>query len=161
MNSKIELGRYLFAVERAGGIYAFGRVERVVGLTVEVTGLSARIGDLCWIYPSEDSRPVEAEVVGFRNDVLLLMPLAELQGVHSGSLVKTSGTVMSVPVGEGLLGRTLDGLGRPIDGLGPLDAVTRYPMYAEAPEPLKRKRIGDTIHTGVRAIDGLLTVGKG
>ena len=91
MNSKIELGRYLFAVERAGGIYAFGRVERVVGLTVEVTGLSARIGDLCWIYPSEDSRPVEAEVVGFRNDVLLLMPLAELQGVHSAASSRLRG----------------------------------------------------------------------
>lgn len=161
MQAQLDLSRYLSNVENAEGIYSYGKVERVVGLTVEVTGLAARIGEFCWIYPAAGDPPVEAEVVGFRNDTLLLMPLAELHGVHSGSAVKSGGTVLSVPVGEGLLGRSLDGLGRPIDGRGPLNAVARYPLHAEPPEALKRSRIVEPVHTGVRAIDGLLTAGKG
>lgn len=161
MAPKLDLAGYSSAVQRAGGINAYGTVARVVGLTIEVSGLAASIGDLCRIFTTERGPGVDAEVVGFRDGTLLLMPFGELHGISGGCAVISAGSVLSVPVGQGLLGRVLDGLARPMDGLGMLKASERYPVNAHPPAPLARRRIYDPVETGIRAIDGLLTVGKG
>lgn len=139
---------------------SLGRVAQVVGLVVEAQGPSARIGDVCYIERA-DADMVPAEVVGFRNSRLLLMPLGPMKGVRAGDLVRGAGACLHVPVGNELLGRALDGLGRPIDALGPLHTATRYPVLAGPPHPLKRKLIERPFVTGVRALDGCLTLGIG
>lgn len=139
---------------------SLGRVAQVVGLVVEAQGPSARIGDVCYIERA-DAEMVPAEVVGFRNSRLLLMPLGPMKGVRAGDLVRGAGACLHVPVGNELLGRTLDGLGRPIDALGPLHTAIRYPVLAGPPHPLNRKLIERPFVTGVRALDGCLTLGIG
>ena len=161
MRPPIDLTPQISAARRAPAITTGGTVERVIGLTIEVAGLAGRIGELCYIYPDSRAPGVEAEIVGFRDQVVLLMPFGELHGIQPGSLVEGTGDVLRVPVGEGLLGRTLDGLGRPLDRLGPLAADSQRRIYAEPPSPLRRKRITERLSTGVRAVDSLLTVGKG
>jgi flagellum-specific ATP synthase len=135
----------------------------VVGLVIESNGPNAKIGDLCFIEAPHGSTELAlpCEVVGFRGDRCLLMPLGELSGIRVGALVRATGSCLSVPVGTQLLGRTLDGLGSPIDGLGILDKLDRYPVLATPPNPLARKMITKPLSTGVRAIDGLLTLGEG
>ncbi|HZH98348.1 MAG TPA: flagellar protein export ATPase FliI [Fimbriimonadaceae bacterium] len=138
----------------------YGRVTQVVGLVVEANGPNGRIGDLCFIQTAEGSE-IKAEVVGFRGDRVLLMPLGELSGVRAGCAVRGSGHCMRVPVGEALLGRTIDGLGEPMDSLGPIAAAAHYPIYALPPNALDRRMIERPVSTGVRAIDGVLTLGEG
>ncbi len=138
-----------------------GLVTRAVGLTVEATGLAARIGDLCQIVPDDSGPPVLVEVVGFRDEALLLMPLGELHGVRSGSRVTRSPQTLRVPVGPGLLGRVVDALGNPLDNRGPLVDITLRSPHAAPPAALDRPPISEAIATGVRAIDGLLTCGRG
>ena len=117
---------------------------------------------MCWVETGgpADER-VACEVVGFRGDQILMMPLGELRGVRVGARVHATGEALSVPVGMGLLGRCLDGLGNPMDSLGPLDSSGRYPMAGLPPNPLKRTMIEAPLVTGVRAIDGMLTLGQG
>lgn len=141
-------------------IQVSGRVTQVVGLVIESAGPNARIGDLCEIY-SDGQTPVWAEVVGFRGDRTLLMPLGELAGVRVGCLVRTSGKSMMAPFGLSLLGRTLDGMGVPMDGLGPLSPDGWMPVDAMPPNPMQRRMIKNQIPTGVRAIDSLLSLGEG
>ena len=156
----IDLARWREKVRRARLLRPTGRVRRVIGLTVEVGGITARIGEVCRIaVPGED--PVPAEVVGFREGVTLLMPLGELRGVYPGCLVVPEGRGLRVPVGEALLGRVLDGLARPLDGGPPPDARTFYPVDNPPPNPLARRRISEILATGVRAIDACLTCGRG
>jgi flagellum-specific ATP synthase len=137
-----------------------GRVTQVVGLVVESNGPNARIGDLCSIQ-TEHPDPMLAEVVGFRGDRTLLMPLGELAGIRAGCSVRPTGAALKAPYGDGLLGRTLDGLGQPMDDLGPIEAEGYSPAERAAPHALKRKMISRPIATGVRAIDSLLTIGEG
>ncbi len=137
-----------------------GRVTQVVGLVVEANGPNARVGDLCYIETGR-AEPIRAEVVGFRGDRTLLMPLGELSGVRAGCEVRGSGHCLRVPVGADLLGRTLDGLGDPMDGLGPVHPDAYYPIFATSPNALQRKLIGQPLATGVRAIDSMLTIGQG
>lgn len=141
-------------------IDVLGRVTQVVGLTIEASGLKSRIGDVC-IIEGLDRESVQAEVVGFRNDLALLLPLGEISGIRAGCLVRATGSCLKIPVGEALLGRTLDGLGRPMDGLGALDTHLTYPASAQPPNALQRKMINRPFLTGVRAIDGTLTMGEG
>lgn len=148
------------AVARTQWIKVTGRVAEVVGLVIESNGPNSRIGDLCLIHTEQDGI-VRAEVVGFRGDRVLLMPLGELAGVRAGNLVEATGHCLRVPVGPELLGRALDGLGEPMDGLGPLNCDARYPIWAAPPNPLQRKMIEKPLATGVRAIDGMLTLGQG
>ncbi|MGI5836050.1 MAG: flagellar protein export ATPase FliI [Chloroflexota bacterium] len=155
------LERYRRLLAQMDPISCRGRVVQVVGLTVEVEGLSSMIGEMCYIYPEKGSQPVSAEVVGFRNGRLLLMPLADLGGVRPGSEVVPRGRLFTVQVGKELLGRVVDGLGRPIDKLGPIDSVMYYPLTNSSPDVLTRSRIVNPLPTGVKAIDGLLTCGKG
>jgi flagellum-specific ATP synthase len=138
-----------------------GRVTRLVGLVVEAIGLDVGVGELCRISSLADDHSVLAEVVGFHERGVLLMPLGELAGLHSGSLVQPLGRSFGVDVGPGMLGRVLNGLGHPIDGKGKLDAKERVPLTAEPPHPLQRQMITDALTTSVRAIDGMLTIGKG
>ncbi len=137
-----------------------GRVAQVVGLTIEARGLECRIGEVCEVRPVE-GEPLLCEVVGFRDGQVLLMPLGDMLGIRPGSPVFPLGTVFRAPVGEALLGRVLDGLGRPIDGKGDLRVAQRAPTQNGAPHPLARRPITEPLVTGVRAIDGLLTCGKG
>ncbi len=139
----------------------FGRVARIVGLAIEVSGLEMGLGELARISNTNDSRSVLAEVVGFHQSGCLLMPLGELDGIAPGASVVALGRSFGVDVGPGLLGRVLNGLGHPIDDKGKLDVEERAPLQAEPPNPLHREVIGSTLETGVRAIDGLLTIGQG
>ncbi|MCY0875311.1 MAG: FliI/YscN family ATPase [Firmicutes bacterium] len=136
-----------------------GRVEKVIGLTVESRGPVTKIGDVCLLHG--DGESALCEVVGFRQDLVVLMPLGDIGGLAPGSIVEATGESLQVTVGEGLLGRVLDGLGQPIDGLGPLSADLRVPISRDPPPPLSRPLIRSVMATGVRVIDGLLTLGRG
>ncbi len=138
-----------------------GKVVQVVGLTIEAVGLDCQIGEVCEIRANAKSAPLLTEVVGFRNERVLLMPLGEMQGIQLGSPIYPLYTAFRAPVGMSLLGRVLDGLGQPIDGLGPLSVADTVSTYAPAPHPLQRQPIDAPLVTGVRAIDGLLTCAKG
>lgn len=139
----------------------YGRITRVVGLVMEATGLDVGVGELCRVTSIAEDRSIMAEVVGFHDSRIVLMPLGELDGLHAGSFVQPLGRSFGVDAGPGLLGRVLNGLGHPIDGKGPLLDVERVPLAAEPPDPLSRQTIHEPLETGVRAIDGLLTIGKG
>ncbi|MFN8533040.1 MAG: FliI/YscN family ATPase [Dehalococcoidia bacterium] len=160
MTIRIDLGRYRSAAATCVPVRAEGRVVQVIGLTIEAQGLMSRVGELCGLH-IDGAYPITAEVVGFKGDRVMLMPFAELAGIQPGTKVTSRGRLFSVPVGNELLGRVIDGLGRPIDGLGPLGVHQQYPLQSDPPPPLSRPRIVDSLVTGVRAIDGLMTVGKG
>lgn len=153
-----ELFDTLAAVPR---LAEYGKVTRVVGLVIEAAGLDVGLGELCRVTALTGDRSVLAEVVGFHEKGVLLMPLGEMDGLHPGSAVRPLGRSFGVDVGPGLLGRTLNGLGHPIDGLGKLEVETRVPLSAEPPNPLAREMVGEVLETGVRAIDGTLTFGRG
>ncbi len=142
---------------------SFGRVQSVVGLLIEASEVHAAVGELCYIY--EDDRPtsrkVKAEVVGVRGRTSVLMPLEETAGLRAGCLVRRSDLPLTVRVGDALLGRVIDANGRPLDDLGPLHLPDARPVHAEPPSPLGRQMIAEPLLTGVRTIDGFLTLGKG
>ncbi|MFP5504053.1 MAG: flagellar protein export ATPase FliI [Candidatus Sericytochromatia bacterium] len=142
-------------------IRVMGRVSQVVGLVIESTGPTARMGEVCLLYPDRNSQPILAEVVGFRGDRLLLMPLGEMAGIKPGSEVVATGKPLTVGVGDALLGRVLNGLGEAIDGGPPLMRLHQAPVENAPPNPLLRQRIKEPMPLGVRAIDGLLTCGRG
>lgn len=146
-------------LSRKSYIKHLGRVSKIVGLTIESIGPNASMGEVCKI-DSEDNS-VFAEVVGFRENRILLMPLGDLAGVGLGSTVEALGHSLKVSVSTDLLGRVLDGLGKPIDDKAPIYSNTLYNIESEAPDPLKRTRISESLTMGIKAIDGLLTVGKG
>ncbi len=139
-----------------------GRVVNAVGLTIETAGPQAKMGDLCYVYPSqiaESDKPALAEIVGFKEGKNLLMPYDKIEGIGPGSSVENTGKPLSVIVGDALLGHTLDGLGRPNE---PFDFQgVEYSVEAFAPDPMKRKIIADVLPLGVKAVDGLITIGKG
>ncbi len=137
-----------------------GKVAKVVGLTVESIGPSARLNDLCHIITQDRSQVINAEVVGFRDDRVLLMPYDQTVGVGLGSRVENTGAPLKVMVGDELLGKVLDGLGHPIDG-SELHCTTGYSVQAQPPDPLTRELIDTVLPLGVKAVDGLITVGKG
>ncbi len=138
----------------------YGRVVKMVGLTIEASGPAANLNDICYITGEDPNDKKIAEVIGFRENRLLLMPYDDMSGIGIGSLVENSGSSFKVPVGEELLGKTLDGLGNPMDGTK-LIPSNYYPAECAPPDPLKRKIIDEVLPLGVKAVDGLLTVGKG
>ncbi len=137
-----------------------GRVTRVIGQIVEATSLEVAVGEVCRILVNDDIG-VLAQVVGFHDRGIMLMPLGDLDGIHPGDVVVPLGRALYADVGEGLIGRVLNGLGRPIDSDRSLGRCKRYPLSAEPPSPLERSRIEAPLTTGVRAIDGFMTVGRG
>ena len=142
---------------------SYGKVSTVVGLTVESIGPKARLNDLCKIYIDEDmAHFVMAEVVGFQDSKLILMPVDSMEGVGVGCIVENTGKPLEVPVGFELLGHTLDGIGRMTDMEEDyLDLPVAYPLEALPPDPMSRKIIDEILPLGVKAVDGLITVGKG
>jgi flagellum-specific ATP synthase len=161
MNAFICLDRFHDCLENCQSIQVYGRVSRVVGFTVESIGPECRLGTVCDIFDKDGERRFPAEVMGFKDNRVLLMPLEEIHGIGPGSRVVARQTQASIPVGRHLLGRVLDGIGNPIDGQGPIQSKVRYPIYAQPPNPLKRKRISEPLDLGIRAINGLLTIGCG
>lgn len=147
-------------LEQAPLFRTYGRVIKVVGLTVESQGPPARVGDICLIRSSKD-RGCYAEVMGFRENRLVLMPLGDLADVSPGADVVALHRSLSVACGPQLLGRVLDGLGQPMDRPEPIVADQSRPIVAPSPNPLLRRPIDRPLQTGVRAMDGLLTVGEG
>ena len=158
--NRIDLTRYFAAVENMKPIRFHGKVTQVVGLVIEGYCPDAAVGTLCQVHPHEGD-PIPAEVVGFRDNKTLLMPLGELRGVGLGSLISVKRKKSSLGVGPGLLGRVIDGLGEPIDDKGPLTTREEYPIYANPVNPMKRRPIREPLDLGIRAINGLLTCGKG
>lgn len=149
------------AMREVPRLVQYGRTTRIVGLVIEAVGLEAALGDLCRVHGFEGGHSVLAEVVGFQEKNTLLMPLGDLGGIRRGSAVEPLGRSFGVNVGDGLLGRVLDAMGNPIDGKGPLGPLTQVPLIAEPPSPMDRVPISEPFATGVRAIDGLMTMGEG
>ncbi len=138
-----------------------GKVVKIVGLTIESVGPDAKLNDLCRIViDREKDHAVMAEVVGFRDKRLLLMPFENVEGIGVGCIVENTGHPLGVFVGDGVLGHTLDGIGRPTDG-GVIEGGCEYPVEADSPDPMSRKIISEVLPLGVKAVDGLITVGKG
>ncbi len=139
-----------------------GKVVNIVGLTIESLGPDARLGDICLIYPDagENVKPAMAEVVGFKDKKTLLMPYESVEGIGFGSIVENTGAPLTIQVSEDLLGQTLDGLGRPVGDEIMINGYT-YSVEAPPPDPLSRNIIDDVLPLGVKAVDGLLTIGKG
>lgn len=146
-------------IQEINTTYCEGIVKQVIGLTIEVQGIQAFVGELCTIY-NLNNKPINCEVVGFREDAVLLMPLGELIGIAPGYIVIPQKRPLEVKCSNDILGRILDGLGNPLEGNGILSDKS-YPLENQPPDPLKRKRIKDVLPTGVRAIDGFLTCGDG
>ena len=153
--------KYLEIIKNTRTIKEIGRITEIIGLTIESDGPKSSIGDLCHIYNEFDDKPTMAEVVGFKKDKILLMPLASPDGIRPGAFVVNTGGAMKIGVGNQLIGRVLDGLGNPIDNLGEISFTDFRSTRATAINPLKRKRISEPLSLGIRAIDGFATVGKG
>jgi flagellum-specific ATP synthase len=157
----LDLSHYLNLAMSIDPVRREGRVVQVIGLSIEVEGLALQVGEICHIFPANSERYISAEVVGFHHNRLLVMPFADMQGIMPGSRVVAGTRLFNVPVGTALLGRVIDGLCRPIDGHGPLTCPERTVLSAAPPPALTRRPIRERLATGVRAIDALLTPGKG
>lgn len=150
------------ALDHLRGVERFsllGRVTRVVGQVVESSSVPVAIGEVCRV--ATPDRSVLAVVAGFHDRGVMLLPVGEIEGIHPGATVTPLGRPLYVDVGDGLIGRVLDGLGRPIDGLGPVGPTVHRSLSAEPPNPLERARIAEPLGTGVRALDGLISLGRG
>jgi flagellum-specific ATP synthase len=153
--------KYFDTAEQADLIKCTGRLTKVQGLLVESRGPQAIIGEMCMIEVPQSDKMIPAEVVGLRNETVQLMTFEDTTGLEIGCRVVARGSRLEVPVSTKLLGRVLGALGRPIDDKGEIAAQALYPALANPPDPLTRRRVTERITTGVRAIDGLLTVGRG
>jgi type III secretion protein N (ATPase) len=159
---RLDLKKYFDAIDKTDTVLVRGRVTEVTGLIIKATVPGVRIGEMCFIEGGGER--IVCEVVGFRDEAVMLMPLGESAGVGPDCEVVPTGKPFSIRAGWGLLGRILDGLGRPIDGGPPLDRgldLEDWSVDRSAPDPLKRQRVTQPIAMGVRAIDGLLTIGQG
>lgn len=160
MDYPIDFEKYAKAVERCISIELEGRVVKVVGLIVEATGLNMGIGSLCSIH-TDHNEVILSEVVGFREDRLLLMPYGDVRGIRGGSRVVLLEKGPEAEVGESLLGRVLDGMGEPLDGMPHPVHTVRYPLYGKPVNPLQRKPITELMDVGVSAINTIIPLGRG
>ncbi|KYP82154.1 FliI/YscN family ATPase [Ferroacidibacillus organovorans] len=158
--SQGRIARYEAILDQTDLFRVHGHVQNVVGTLIESIGPMTKIGEICRISGS-DNQDILCEVIGFRSERVLLVPLSTLEGLAPGSVVMATGKPLTVGVGDGLLGRVLDGLGLPIDGLGALRTYEERSTLREPPLPLSRPRIDSVLSTGVRVIDAFLTLGKG
>lgn len=138
-----------------------GKIENIVGMSIEASGGHAAVGDICRIYNGESGRQVTAEVVGFKNDHILLMPYSDMNGISAGNFVRNTGRQLTLRVGEFLRGRVINALGQPIDGRGAFEGGIPYCISGSYINPLQRPPIRERIQFGVKAIDGMITIGKG
>jgi flagellum-specific ATP synthase len=148
-------------IQGAETIKNYGQVIQVIGLVIEGIGPVSAIGDLCYLKVRNGGRMIPAEVVGFRDHKTLLMPLGDTRGIAPGCKIIPMGFPAKVRVGKDLLGRVLDGMGNLMDQKGPLHTPEEYPLYAPPSNPLLRQRISEAIDVGIKAINALLTLGKG
>ncbi len=156
----VDVEKYL-ALKEKKYYRKLGKVSKIVGLTIESIGPDARLNDLCRITSDKSGgQEVMAEVVGFKDNRVLLMPFESVDGIGPGSLVENTGDVLRVKVGPEILGKVVDGLGRPIDG-SEIEHGEAYSVEAPAPDPMTRAIIHEVLPLGVKAVDGLITVGKG
>ncbi|MBH0165876.1 flagellar protein export ATPase FliI [Fictibacillus sp. 7GRE50] len=139
----------------------YGKVIRVVGLMIESKGPKTSIGDVCYIHTGNNKQRIKAEVVGFQEENVLLMPFTYVKNIAVGSLVEATHRALEIKVGPSLIGKVLDGMGVPLDGSPLPRGLFRYPSENEPPNPMERPRIYESIQLGIRSIDSLLTVGKG
>lgn len=157
----IGLDKYIKAVDNANIYTARGVLRDIIGLTIVSRGPVAKIGDICDIYSLNGEHVVPSEVVGFKDGNTILMPLGDMDGIGPGSDVIARNVPIKIGVSEKVLGRVLDGLGNPIDGKGNIPYEKYYQMQSRSPHPLERNRITFPLSVGIKAIDGLLTIGKG
>lgn len=156
---KIDTSKYVQLLNNDYERY-LGKVVKVIGLTIESIGPEVKLGDLCKIYSRDKKQSVMAEVVGFRDNRILLMPYGNVDGIGLESIVESTNESLQVPVGDDLLGKVLNGIGYPLDGSEYIVKQT-YPVEAKAPDPLKRQIISEVLPLGVKAVDALITLGKG
>lgn len=161
--STIDIARYLDDVDTISPVEVRGRVTGLVGLIVKAAVPDVWVGELCLINTPHSPQPVKAEVVGFRENEVMLMPLGELNNIGMNCEVIPTGHSLTVRVGDELLGRVLNGLGEPLDvnTKGPLNCTVEYPVYNNPPDPMKRERVLKPMEIGIRSIDSILTVGQG
>lgn len=152
---------YLAAIHQTQTMKITGKITQIIGLVIESQGPAVNLGELCYITSRDQCMQIPAEVVGFRQNRVLLMPIGEMQGIGPGCEVIAANRTLSIDVGPSLLGRVVDGLGRPIDNQGPILTDTVYPIQATPPSPLTRERISQEMPVGVKAIDSLITLGRG
>jgi flagellum-specific ATP synthase len=161
----LDLSRELSIVGDSPTLTPRGKVVQVVGMVVEASGPNAPVGDICLVYPEgallERQRAIPCEVVGFREGRILLMPYGDMRGIQPGSKVVATRSQSLSQVGDELLGRVIDGTGNPIDSLGPTGCRRKYPLYGTDINSLSRARIREPLSTGIKAVDALLTCGKG
>ncbi len=153
--------RFSAVLEKTEPIQVNGRVTDVIGMVIISMGPNVSLGDVCTITDRSGKEVCKTEVVGFKDGKVLSVALGEVEKISQMCEIKAEGKSFKIGVGDGLLGRVLDGLGNPIDGKGPVETASSRVIYAEPPNPLERQRISEPLQTGVRAIDGLLTCGKG
>ena len=158
---KLDFTKYQRLLEQTKVIMTHGKVSEIIGLMVEGNGPAVSIGEVCSIFPHGRERLITAEVVGFKQGKVLLMPLEGMQGLGPGCKITSLGRKASIKVGRGLLGRVVDGLGNSIDNKGLINLNDEYPIYAEPINPMQRRRIDTPMDFGIRALNGLLTCGKG
>lgn len=156
----IDISKYGILLER-DYVKKIGRVSQVVGLTIESVGPDVKVGSTCLIRKTKRDEGTLSQVVGFRENRILLMPLGTMEGVSPGCIVEALGKPLTVRVSDKLVGRVLDGIGRPMDGKGSIFDGEDWPTQHHSPNPLTRSRISEKLSLGVKAIDGLLTIGKG
>ncbi|MCC7417924.1 MAG: FliI/YscN family ATPase [Acidobacteria bacterium] len=161
MASRLSLADLVDRIRQIEPAPISGHVVRVTGLVVESIGPRARVGEVCELRQTAGGRRLPVEVVGFREGRLLSVPLGDVTGIRPGDRLVARGGSLSVPVGDRLLGRVIDGLGRPIDGAGPLQVDRAAPLRPPALNPLARDPVAEPIGTGVRVVDALLTCGRG
>lgn len=159
--SVTRLDQVIARVRSAPVVQARGRVVQLIGLVIESEGPAAAVGEICRIHSPRNRASTLAEVVGFRDSNLLLMPLGEVHGVHPGSEVIATGSPLRVKVGDHLRGRVIDGLGQPMDSLGPVQGDQSVGLNLQPPHPLERERIDTVFRTGIKALDAFVPCGRG
>lgn len=157
----LNIENYLDIIEYVQPVQCHGRITKVVGLILEANGPASSIGCVCDVISKDQQNKITAEILGFRDNTVLLMPLEEVHGIGPGSRVVARKEKAFVAVGTALLGRVIDGMGQPIDDKGPISIDSEYPIYSNVLNPLMRCRIRQPLDIGVRAINGLLTIGCG
>lgn len=159
--SELNLKKYRQVLSNFDPFEYGGIVTKIVGLTVEANGPAAQIGDVCNIFNVKSDNYVKSEVVGFRENRVILMPFGNLTGIGPGSRVVSTNRPLRVPVGKNFIGKVLDAMGNPFDGSPPPEPDAYYPVDNDPPNPMSRDRIHDVLPLGIKAIDGMLTMGRG
>lgn len=158
---EVATSSYKKILQEINPVLHIGKIDKIIGLVIESTGPRVNIGEVCNIYTAKGDKFIKAEVVGFKSERVLLMPFEDLNGIGPGSIVESTGDVLKIPVGEQLTGRILNGFGQPIDGLGDFTGMQYYPVTNKPCNPLDRARISERINFGIKALDSMLTCGRG